>query len=229
MTESEWLVCAELLPMLDYLSLAGKRSDRKWRLFACACSRRIWNMFVDERCKQAVMVAEQFADSLATGSELELAHDNANAAEVDHVMLPPEPHFTHLRFHAATFTAYRSSGQAAYSASGYSQETIDESESPAGETERAIQICMLRCIFGNPFRPVCIDPNWLTPTVINLATVAYEERALPSGELDPTRLAVLADALEEAGCQDADILGHLRSPGPHVRGCWVVDLLLGKE
>src|SRR5262249_38974215 len=99
----------------------------------------------------------------------------------------------------------------------------------ATEGTKNSALTILRCTFANPFRPVTIDPAWLTPTVITLATAAYNERSLPSGELDPARPAVPADALEEAGCQDADILGHLRSPGPHVRGCWVVDLLLGKE
>jgi hypothetical protein len=87
---------------------------------------------------------------------------------------------------------------------------------------------LLRCIFGNPFRPVALDPVLITPTVTNLAAAAYEERALPSGQLDSTCLAVLADALEEAGCDNADILTHLRGPGPHVRGCWAVDLCLKK-
>jgi hypothetical protein len=71
--------------------------------------------------------------------------------------------------------------------------------------------------------------SWNGGTVRHLAQAAYEERSLPSGELDTARLAVLADALEEAGCADAAILSHLRGPGPHVRGCWAVDLLLGKE
>jgi hypothetical protein len=88
---------------------------------------------------------------------------------------------------------------------------------------------LLRDILGNHFRPPSIAPDWLTPTVTGLAAVAYEERFLPSGELDNVRLAVLADALEEAGCADPDLLGHLRALGPHVRGCWVVDLILGKE
>ena len=91
------------------------------------------------------------------------------------------------------------------------------------------QSAWLKCLFSNPFRPISIDPAWLTDTVTNLATVAYEERNLPSGELDPVRLAVLSDALEESGCNNADMLRHLRGPGPHVRGCWVVDLLLGKS
>ena len=69
---------------------------------------------------------------------------------------------------------------------------------------------------------------WNDSTVVRLAQAAYEERHLPAGTLDSGRHAVLADALEEAGCTDAEILGHLRGPGRHVRGCWVVDLVLGK-
>ena len=64
--------------------------------------------------------------------------------------------------------------------------------------------------------------------MVALAQAAYDQRTLPAGHLDPARLAVLADALDEAGCTDADVLNHLRGPGPHVRGCWAVDLLLGK-
>jgi hypothetical protein len=94
---------------------------------------------------------------------------------------------------------------------------------------RATRADLLRDIFGNPFRLVTIKPAWLTPTVKSLAQVAYEERALPSGHLDLARLMVLADALEEAGCTEQAILDHLRGPGPHVRGCWPVDLLLGRE
>jgi hypothetical protein len=88
---------------------------------------------------------------------------------------------------------------------------------------------LLHCVLGNPFRPATVGPAWLTPAAVSLAHAAYEERSLPSGRLDNSRLAVLSDALEEAGCSDEAILGHLRSPGPHVRGCWALDLMLGKE
>jgi hypothetical protein len=90
---------------------------------------------------------------------------------------------------------------------------------------------LLRCIFANPFRPVSVNPAWLTwndDTVVRLAQAAYDERQMPAGMLDNGRLAVLADALEEAGCADLDILNHLRGAGSHVRGCWVVDTILGK-
>jgi len=88
---------------------------------------------------------------------------------------------------------------------------------------------LVRCLFGNPLMPVSLDPASRTPAVVSLAQAAYDERILPAGTLDPARLAVLADALEDAGCSDADLLSHLRGSGPHVRGCWVVDLLLEKE
>jgi hypothetical protein len=90
------------------------------------------------------------------------------------------------------------------------------------QTESAAQSALLRDIFGNPFRPVAADPFRLTPGVVGLARTIYEGRGFD-------RMPQLANALEEAGCDNADILAHCRQPGEHVRGCWVVDLLLGKE
>ena len=99
--------------------------------------------------------------------------------------------------------------------------------------EQAVQCGLVRDILGNPFRPAPTagraQLTWNEQVVIRLAQSAYDDRILPGGILDPARLAILADALEEAGCTNADILSHLRGPGPHVRGCWAVDLLLGKE
>ena len=87
--------------------------------------------------------------------------------------------------------------------------------------EAACHAEFMRDIFGNPFRPVTADPAWLTSDVVALATSIYAEKAFD-------RLPILADALQDAGCDNADVLDHCRSDGPHVRGCWVVDLLLGK-
>ena len=97
------------------------------------------------------------------------------------------------------------------------------------DEEVAAQSHLIRDIFGNPFRPVPLNPAWQTPTILPVAQAAYDYWTLPAGMLELTRLAILADALEETGCDNADLLGHLRLPGPHVRGCWAVDLLLGKE
>jgi hypothetical protein len=99
---------------------------------------------------------------------------------------------------------------------------------PEGHPEEPHQCDLWRDIFGNPFCPVALDPAWLTGEVLALAEAAYQERLLPSGQLDPARLAVLADALEEAGA-GGELLTHLRSAGPHVRGCWAVDLLAGRS
>jgi hypothetical protein len=104
-----------------------------------------------------------------------------------------------------------------------------ERHSLSGEAKS--QADLVRDIFGNPFRPVTISPAilaWNDALVVRIAQAAYEERHLPEGTLDNTRLLILADALEEAGCTDRNILGHLRGAGPHVRGCWAVDLCLGK-
>src|SRR5262249_44354893 len=98
--------------------------------------------------------------------------------------------------------------------------------------ELMVQSDLLLDIIGNPFRQITIPPTilaWNDQLVVRLAQAAYEERHLPAGTLDNGRLAVLADALEEAGFTDAEILGHLRRPGPHVRGCWPIDLCLGKS
>jgi hypothetical protein len=89
-------------------------------------------------------------------------------------------------------------------------------------SERAAQADLVRDIFGNPFRPVTVNPSWLTSTVVALAQGIYADRAFD-------RLPILADALQDAGCENEDVLNHCRSAGPHCRGCWVVDLLLGKS
>lgn len=81
---------------------------------------------------------------------------------------------------------------------------------------------LLRDIFGNPFRPVTLDPAWRTTNVVALAQAIYDERAFE-------RMPILADALEEAGCTNGEMLNHCREPGEHVRGCWVVDMLLEKK
>jgi hypothetical protein len=132
-------------------------------------------------------------------------------------------HFTPEKAGVASYAA----AKAVAAAQGATDENAPQC--PPRDAERVSQAHVLRDLFGTPPRALCSDPAWLTPAVTGLATAAYEERALPSGELDPVLLLVLADALEEAGCTDVAILGHLRGPGPHVRGCFVLDLLLGKS
>jgi hypothetical protein len=90
------------------------------------------------------------------------------------------------------------------------------------KAERIDQCRVLRDIFGNPFRPVTFSPSWRTDTAVALTRQMYESR-------DFSTMPILADALQDAGCDNDDILFHCRGDGPHVRGCWVVDLVLGKE
>jgi hypothetical protein len=213
-TEAEWLACADPGPMLAFLRCGGKASDRKLRLFACACCRRIWHLLNEERYRKAVDVAERFADRQAGADEL-------NSAQADTELVScMEGSRWAAAWSAACADAWDAAWESLREAAGWGDMSKDE--------QRAV-VPFLRDIIGNPFRPVTITPAGKTPQVVALAQAAYEERELPSGHLDPTRLAVLADALEEAGCDQAAILKHLRGPGPHVRGCWVVDLLLGKE
>jgi hypothetical protein len=110
----------------------------------------------------------------------------------------------------------------AVKAVAYSGQDPLQYDATLAETEEASQCGLLRDIFGNPFRPVAVDPAWRTSNVTVLAQAIYDDRAFD-------RLPILADALEDAGCDNADILNHCRQPGEHVRGCWVVDLLLGKQ
>ena len=209
MTESEWLECTDPTPILEFLR--GKVSDRKLRFFACACCRSFWQFLTHKRSRGAVEFAERYADQLADRKE-------------------------RRRMAVAAMKALKSvSGLAMRPLLAAQLTTAVHMEFSTGkmgnedQEELRVRCRLLRCILGNPFRPITINSAWLNPTVTTLATAAYEERILPSGELDHARLAVLSDALEEAGCDDADILAHLRSPGPHVRGCWAVDLILGKE
>lgn len=88
--------------------------------------------------------------------------------------------------------------------------------------EAAVQADLLRCVAGNPFRVTAFDPAWRTSAVVGVAEAAYEAKAWD-------RLPILADALQDAGCEAEALLSHLRSGGPRCRGCWVLDLLLGKQ
>jgi hypothetical protein len=219
MTEAEWLACTDPKRML--VCLRGKTSERKLRLFCCACCRVIWPSLEEQPSQEAVVVAERYADKEVGRNEQRTA-----------------------RRAAGNFGLYQAGWVAAYCAVGYrawhaARDTIRHASwaaAPPGTGDVATKVetihrrfvHFLLDIMGNPFHPVALDLSWRTHNVVALAQAAYDERILPAGTLDPDRLAVLADALEEAGCDNADILSHLRGPGPHVRGCWVVDLLLGK-
>jgi hypothetical protein len=225
MTESEWLTSEEPEQLLLFLTEID-RKDRKFRLFGCACGRRVWDLLAAKELREAVETAERFANTSATGAELEEARTNAARlcrGEGD-IIADHGPMAVASLCEATAGWFMPAESTAAVAAEARFDEGADWNDAHVQE-ERA-QAALVRDVFGNPFRPIAFAPVYLTPTVISLAEAAYNERHLPSGELDSHRLAVLADALEEAGAP-VELLDHLRSPGPHVRGCFAVDLCLG--
>jgi hypothetical protein len=235
MTEADWLACTDPRLMLEFL--ASKASDRKLRLFACACCRRVWHFLTDKRAQEGVEVAERFADGLVSDGDRSAARKAAQQATQSRGMStrPWAPKWERRAASAVYYALARDGADASGASLLAIEALVWRAGGYAGGDSQAImtgeqrpQASVLHDIFGNPFRPVLLDPAGRTPTVLALAEAAYDERSLPAGILDTDRLAVLADALEEAGCDNADILSHLRQPGPHVRGCWVIDLLLGK-
>lgn len=222
MAEGGWLICVNPRRMLAFLRGIRKASDRKQLLFAVACYRRIWDSLSDQD-RQMVRVAERYADGRATWEEMSEA-TIASAGRATKIA-------TRLRqfVDGACATALRRPAVDAYRRAmaiidaGEVEDAMDPRDAHMGarSEEQFAQEQFLRDLFGNPFRPTAADPAWLTPGVLELAGAIYDEGAFD-------RLPALADALEAAGCHDPDWLGHLRGPGPHLRGCWAVDLVLGK-
>jgi hypothetical protein len=221
MTETKWLACTtdpEL--MLDFLLLQGKASDRKLRLFAVARCRQLWHLLTDERSRLAVEVGERFADQQATTADLNEAA--AVAAEAEAWPRRATVNAVGARVARSAVVERDPTGNDVWdTAWDLGDADMQEALMAAANQEAPI----LRELFGNPFRPVALDRAWLARqggVVQKLPQAIYEERAFD-------RMPILADALEEVGCANADILSHCRSAGPHVRGCWVIDLLLGKQ
>ena len=227
MTEVEWLACTDPTPMLEYLR--GKASDRKLRLFACAVCRRAWDTLTPRRIRRAVELGEEYADGHATVLDLHRGRSQACEAAADFVhgthrrLVNRDVSVEEVRLRLACDVVYHHEpfliGRLRWHADDVDLLTVGPP--------------LLRDIVGNTFRP----PSRLTPCllgwsdglIVKLAEAAYEYRSLPSGHLDLNRLAILADALEDAGCADGPLLSHLRAVGPHVRGCWVIDMLTGSE
>jgi hypothetical protein len=178
--------------------IRAKASERKLRLFACACCRRIWRLLSDDRSRKAVKTAERLADGLATRQQLRAARAyaaDAYAFAQGGSYYAPAAHAAYA--HAAAACAAEEVYEAARCAAAHPATT---------NTEEAAQAALLRDLFGSPFRHVSLHPTWLTwngGTAVQLAQTIYEERAFD-------HLPILADALEEAGCDNADVLAHCR-------------------
>jgi hypothetical protein len=225
MTEAEWLsVKYEHEDMISFLK--GRASDCKFRLFAAACCRRYWRYLAEESCRRAVEIAEMFADNEVSRDELVKADYAADAVESRWAYSVSSACLEDASA-AAESVAEEIPHAAGWESGDYHQKAfpIAQEDADTGQCE------LLREIFGPlPFRKVQLDPAWMSKPIQALAQAAYEEWLLPQAHLDPSRLAVLADALEEAGCTNEEILAHLREQGRvHVRGCWVIDLILGRQ
>jgi hypothetical protein len=220
-TEAEWLACTDPKAMLEFLG--AKAGDRKIRLFALACCRRTWYLLYDPRLRNAIDVNERYADGEASRAEL----DEAALTATDVPLRMDHHGFLYSTEAVVWSTAIWLHFTGLNDSNPHRDPSINAAcaIAPPGteehNAERAHQSGVIRDLFGNPFRPIVFALDWQMPNVTAVARSVYDQKDFAS-------LPVLAAALEEAGCQDAEILSHCRSPGSHVRGCWVVDLILGK-
>jgi nucleoid-associated protein YgaU len=228
MTEAEWLAATDPQGMLAFLG--GRANGRKLRLFAAACCWQLKGLLKDERCWHALGVSEQFADGCATPRQIAAAEREAREAAAS---MAWEAQVTMTLQQYAAKDASRAVEAAV-------RRRLDPGRVAALARAAFVstpyqpknQCPLLRDLFGHLFHAAsAVNPDWLTwngDTARKLAESAYSERTRYEGTLDAARLGMLADALEDADCTLAELLAHLRGPGPHVRGCWALDLVLGR-
>ena len=248
MTEAEWLVGEDPRAMVWGLrgltNLRNKRNGRKLRLFAVACCHRVRHLLEQPGAVRAVGLAERYADGQASEADMLAAsklvsrmhagvwdaYQAACKASSKHPTYTFRDNYVDGPDYLAACAVWRSTLWERIEADPDppGQERPNAAALAAKAAERTSQADLLRCVFGNPFRPVTISPACRTAQVVALAQAAYDNRTLPAGVLDLARLAVLADALLDAGCDNDALIQHCREPGPHVRGCWAVDLILGR-
>jgi hypothetical protein len=239
MTEQEWLLATDPKSMLEFLR--GKASDRKLRLFACVCCRQLDPTLSDETVRTAIEVTEQWVDGTASQEELEAAWTAIQAVIYQPWMAGLEEHRaltigesklmigerkrTWLR-RIAKWSSNAVWPGAAFIAAEAPNDSWMLERVVVEEGWKRTLTCLLRDVFGPLlFRTITLAPAWLTwhgGLLVSMAQKMYDSR-------DFSDMPVLADALEEAGCTNPDILAHCRGSETHVRGCWIVDLLLGKE
>jgi len=217
MTEQEWLECVEPKKMLKFVR--GKLSERRRRLLAVAFCGRVVHLFWDESLNSAIEVAERHADGKASDTELAVVREEMSRAYMDAEDDSDEVVYGAL-WAAADFDHEEEVEDDDFTVNvathvGFASEEPDK--------EPSVQCDLIRDIVGNPYRvsPAVSSSCWRANggTANTLAQTIYEERAFD-------RLPILADALEDAGCDNGDLLDHLRQPAQHVLGCWA--LVLGK-
>jgi hypothetical protein len=248
MSEAEWLACTDPHKMLIYF-FPNEASDRKRRLFAVACCRSVAHLMTDSRSLEAVAAAERYADGLIDEGGLASARSAAAAAQEALIggprALTAAGTAAYQEARAAVKTALTAAGVArvavespwtwtakgmAPAAAGIAAEALELSVESSARAAVAVkvsaaQVDLVREVIGNPWRSPALAPG--TSPHGFAAALAIARRAYEEGDF--RALPIVADALEDAGCADTGLLDHLRGPGPHVRGCWALDLLLGKS
>jgi hypothetical protein len=242
MTEAEWLAATDPIPMLKFLS--DNASNRKLRLLDCACGWYLEQYSPDTSVIDALRRAELYSDGKIAESTLRKWYKKVDALCVAVYTTKPCDPKEWMASHVVSCACspirsiensspphflggyrYRTLGKAwlelDYQENGFGPQAAFFPPEWLREAKRTAVHTLLD-LFGNPFRPLTLNPAWLTSTVLALATGIYEERAFD-------RMPILADALQDAGCENAEILNHCRELGEHVKGCWVVDLLLDKK
>src|SRR5262245_38096778 len=192
---------------------------RKLRLLACACCRRVWDYLPGKMSQHAVEVAERFADGQVSERELDEAGDAVEA--------PDDPNWSNPAAFATWRKPLKGAEEAAAWAVGFAARSVKTKLDWEAlfSRERARQAELLREIAGNPFQAVGMPSGllaWENGTIARMAQSIYETNRFGD-------LPILADALEDAGCSDAEILSHCRVATEHVRGCWMIDAILAKE
>jgi len=206
-TEEEWLIAIPSL-MMHHIKQVAPPSNRKLRLLAVA-----WTRFLESLPDYADSKhVSHLGDEVVEGRQSldHLWHDTVRGWGYDgdwsiaNCVLAGDDQLDQAIRKSMVFSEDR--GQRA---------GLDTSD------RFVVARSLIRCVLGNPFRPVTVDPTWITSTVVTLAEGIYQDRAFD-------RLPILADALQDAGCNEPTVLDHCRSEEPHVRGCWLIDLVLGK-
>jgi hypothetical protein len=240
MTEADWLASGCSYQMFQFIRCTADR--RKLRLFACSGCRRIWNLLSDRRSRIAVEVSERYADGWATKEELSAAQSEAAKAVRVAVETCKPLEAEAIKGFKNLSGADAQDAWSRYCASSRRRAAAKAVKAVARSTDKAARMAeemsqavgwaradisqthlyraqLMRCVFGNPFRTQHLAAEHATRDVVRLADAIYHDRAYE-------HLPVLGEALEDAGCNNVDILAHCRGVGPHTRGCWVLDLIL---
>lgn len=226
MTEAEWQTVTDPSPMLKFLE--GKASNRKLRLFVVSLARIFWEQVPKGEMRDSVNESERYADNPASTEQIDDYRHRFHRYLIRGIT--PEPSEQYKWHHNTPGIRHIFSFVAMTVRDDLMLQYILTRPQPLRDRGRENSITPylhllpphIRDIFGNPFRPISFDSSWLTSTVVSLARQIYDSR-------DFTAMPILADALQDAACNNTAILDHCRGPGPHVRGCWCLDLLLAKK